>query len=53
MIAGMYRVDRRIGVGGMGEVWAGVRLSDNVGVAIKVLLAHATDANEVQARFRR
>jgi eukaryotic-like serine/threonine-protein kinase len=37
----------------MGEVWAGVRLSDNLDVAIKVLLAHAVDANEVIARFRR
>jgi serine/threonine-protein kinase len=37
----------------MGEVWAGVRLSDNSEVAIKVLLAHAVDANEVLARFRR
>lgn len=52
-IAGLYRADRRIGVGGMGEVWAGVRLSDNLDVAIKVLLAHAVDANEVIARFRR
>ena len=52
-IAGLYRADRRIGVGGMGEVWAGVRLGDNTAVAIKVLLAHNTDANEVHARFRR
>ena len=52
-IAGLYRADRRIGVGGMGEVWAGVRLGDNTAVAIKVLLAHDTDANEVHARFRR
>lgn len=37
----------------MGEVWAGVRLSDGFDVAIKVLLAHAVDANEVIARFRR
>ncbi len=34
-------------------MWAGVRLTDNVDVAIKVLLAHSTDANEVHARFRR
>lgn len=34
-------------------MWAGVRLSDNTDVAIKVLLAHAVDANEVLARFRR
>lgn len=37
----------------MGEVWAGVRLSDNGSVAIKVLLSHSVDANEVIARFRR
>ncbi|MFW5741067.1 MAG: protein kinase domain-containing protein, partial [Myxococcota bacterium] len=52
-IAGLYRADRRIGAGGMGEVWAGVRLSDNFDVAIKVLLGHAVDVNEVIARFRR
>ena len=52
-IAGLYRADRRIGVGGMGEVWAGVRLSDGFDVAIKVLLTHTVDANEVIARFRR
>src|SRR5947209_102360 len=49
----IYRVDRLIGRGGMGEVYEGTNVSDaEERVAIKVVLQHlATDPN-VQALFR-
>lgn len=53
IIADMYRADAPIGAGGMGEVWRGVRLSDQSAVAIKVLLPNLSNASEVYARFRR
>ena len=53
IIAGLYRAEKRIGVGGMGEVWACSRISDGRPVAIKVLLADNAEAGEVNARFRR
>ena len=53
VIARQYRVDAIIGAGGMGAVWYGVRLADNLPVAVKVLLPVASNAREVYARFRR
>ncbi|UQA55612.1 serine/threonine-protein kinase [Polyangium aurulentum] len=53
IIAGRYRVDQRVGAGGMGEVWAGEHLAIGMKVAIKTLLAAAAYDREVVARFRR
>lgn len=51
-LVGRYRLDARIGRGGMGEVWQGHDLSLNRPVAVKALLG--TEANEeIVARFRR
>lgn len=51
-LAGRYRLDRRLGQGGMGEVWRGHDLALDRSVAVKVLLEAATN-DEVVARFRR
>ena len=53
IIAGRYRVDARVGAGGMGEVWAGEHLAIGMKVAIKTLLPAAAYDREVVARFRR
>jgi eukaryotic-like serine/threonine-protein kinase len=53
VIAGRYRADRRVGAGGMGEVWAGEHLAIGVKVAIKTLLPAAKVSHEVVARFKR
>ncbi|WP_329238784.1 serine/threonine protein kinase [Actinoallomurus sp. NBC_01490] len=52
-LGGRYRVEERIGAGGMGDVWRGVDLRLRRPVAIKVLPAElATDESAVE-RFRR
>lgn len=51
-LAGRYRLDQRLGQGGMGEVWRGHDLNLDRAVAVKVLLEAATN-DEVVARFRR
>ncbi|WP_168724302.1 serine/threonine-protein kinase [Streptomyces sp. A1547] len=51
-LAGRYRLDQRLGQGGMGEVWGGYDLALDRPVAVKVLLEAATN-DEVVARFRR
>lgn len=53
IIAGRYRVDQRVGAGGMGEVWVGEHLAIGMRVAIKTLLEAAAYDHEVVARFRR
>lgn len=53
IIAGRYRIDSRIGAGGMGEVWVGEHLSVGSRVALKTLLPAAALNHEVVARFRR
>src|SRR6476661_2106643 len=53
VIAGRYRVDRKVGSGGMGEVWAGEHLAIGVRVALKTLLGAAKVNHEVVARFKR
>ncbi|WP_438038096.1 protein kinase domain-containing protein [Sorangium sp. So ce128] len=52
VVAG-YRVSRLLGRGGMGEVWAATRESDNQQVAIKVLLARAAMKPDLVRRFDR
>jgi serine/threonine-protein kinase len=53
VIAGRYRVDHKVGAGGMGEVWAGEHRLVGSRVAIKTLLAAAALNHEVVARFKR
>src|SRR5580704_10196850 len=53
VIAGRYRVDRKIGSGGMGEVWAGENVAIGVRVALKTLLPAAAVDRQIVARFRR
>jgi serine/threonine protein kinase len=53
IIAGRYRVDRRVGTGGMGEVWRGENTSTGTPVAMKTLLPAAAVNHEVVARFKR
>lgn len=49
---GRYRIDARIGEGGMGVVYRGTQVTLDRAVAIKMLAAHASDA-ENRERFRR
>jgi serine/threonine protein kinase len=53
VIAGRYRVERKVGSGGMGEVWAGEHISIGVKVALKKLLPAAAVDHQVVARFKR
>jgi eukaryotic-like serine/threonine-protein kinase len=53
LIADKYRLVKRFGMGAMGEVWAGERLTDQQPIAIKILLRAAAEHNEVVSRFRR
>lgn len=53
LIAGRYRVDRRIGAGGMSEVWIGEHVAVGVDVALKTLLPDIAEDREILARFKR
>jgi serine/threonine-protein kinase len=53
IVARRYRVDRKIGAGGMGEVWAGEHVAVGVRVALKTLLPAAAFDPQIVARFRR
>ncbi|MBI3203162.1 MAG: protein kinase [Myxococcales bacterium] len=53
IIGGRYRALRCLGAGGVGEVWAGVRLGDEHEVAIKTLLPAAAAHRELVTRFKR
>src|SRR5262245_6348969 len=53
VIAGRYRLDYKVGAGGMGEVWAGEHITVGTRIAVKMLLAAAACDHEVVARFRR
>ncbi|EYF06613.1 serine/threonine-protein kinase [Chondromyces apiculatus] len=53
VIAGRYRIENRVGAGGMGEVWSGEHMSVGTRVALKTLLPAAAVNHEVVARFRR
>jgi tetratricopeptide (TPR) repeat protein len=50
---GRYRIERRLGAGGMGEVFAATRLDDEVEVALKILgRASATHLYRFKREFR-
>jgi serine/threonine protein kinase len=53
VLLGKYRVDRVIGVGGMGAVVSARHLQLDEKVAIKLLLPHMLDNEEVVQRFLR
>jgi serine/threonine-protein kinase len=53
VLAGKYRIDRVLGVGGMGVVVAAHHLQLDEKVALKFLLPHATRDPEAVARFLR
>jgi serine/threonine-protein kinase len=53
IVASRYRVARRIGAGGMGEVWAGEHLGMGAPVAVKTLLPSSAQDPQIVARFRR
>ena len=53
VIGGKYRVERRLGVGGMGVVFAARHLALGERVAIKLLLESRSASAEAVARFRR
>ena len=53
VIAGRYRLERKIGSGGMGEVWAAEHVAIGVRVALKTLLPAAAMDQQVVTRFRR
>ena len=53
VIAGRYRLERKVGTGGMGEVWLGEHTGVGVRVAVKTLLAEPGEDPEVVTRFKR
>ena len=52
VLAGRFRLERRIGSGGVGEVWRAVDLSVGAPVAVKVLRPESPWTPETLTRFR-
>jgi serine/threonine-protein kinase len=53
VVAGRYRVDEKIGAGGMGEVWAGEHVAIGTRIAVKTLPPAMALDRQLVARFRR
>lgn len=53
VLAGRYRVDRILGAGGIGQVWAAKNIAVGSDVAVKVLFAASASNKELVLRFRR
>lgn len=53
MLDGKYKIDRRLGHGGMGEVYRATHLGTKRIVAVKVIRAQFSDNQEFLERFRR
>src|SRR3954470_24472138 len=53
LVAGKYRVKRRIGAGGMGAVYEGEHIEIGKRVAIKVIEHEHARSSELAARFKR
>lgn len=48
-----YRLEERLGRGGMGQVWRAVDLRRSQAVAVKLILSHVDGDEEMVRRFRR
>ncbi|HRE88178.1 MAG TPA: serine/threonine-protein kinase, partial [Myxococcota bacterium] len=53
VVEGRYRLDRLLGEGGYGAVYAATHLEMGTPLALKLLHAHHADSEEATARFRR
>jgi eukaryotic-like serine/threonine-protein kinase len=53
VVAGRYRLEARLGVGGMGEVWSAVHIGTGRDFAIKFMHAHAAASQSARQRFSR
>ncbi len=53
LLGDKYLLSERVGIGGMGEVWAAEHVTLHMKVAVKVLLPRALDVPEIVARFKR
>ena len=53
VLRGKYRLDRLLGVGGMGSVFAATHVNNKNRVAIKILHAELSVNTEVRTRFLR
>ena len=53
LVAGIYRVESKVGEGASGEVWSAINTQNGIKVALKALFSTMTADEEVVARFRR
>ena len=53
LVGGRYRLERKVGAGAMGEVWAAEHVRLRMPVAIKILLPRGLGTPEIVARFER